>query len=140
MQWPRKRSQVVERNSTLKRQNTTENNASKNRSSGIASAGSRTRVNCLEGSYANRYTTDASEENEANVQKFQHLIRRKRVEILTLHHREKNGLQCVYFRAHFDSKFPGVRDTNSSSVVQSSRAEGAVTDFVGYGATKTISP
>ncbi|GFX93979.1 hypothetical protein TNCV_3413451 [Trichonephila clavipes] len=72
MQWP-KRSQVVERNSTLKRQNTTENNASKNRSS-------------------------------------------------------------------VDSKFPGVRDTNSSSVVQSSRAEGAVTDFVGYGATKTISP
>ncbi|GFX95667.1 hypothetical protein TNCV_4885931 [Trichonephila clavipes] len=27
-----------------------------------ASAGSRTRVNCLEGSYANRYTTDAREE------------------------------------------------------------------------------
>ncbi|GBO40067.1 hypothetical protein AVEN_204318-1 [Araneus ventricosus] len=26
-----------------------------------ASAGSRTRVNCLEGSYANRYTTDASD-------------------------------------------------------------------------------
>ncbi|GFX95688.1 hypothetical protein TNCV_4886141 [Trichonephila clavipes] len=30
----------------------------------LASAGSRTRVNCLEGSYANRYTTDASGETK----------------------------------------------------------------------------
>ena len=40
-----------------------------------ASAGNRTRVNCLEGSYANHYTTDASVNRVLEITNSQFLMR-----------------------------------------------------------------
>ena len=56
-----------------------------------ASAGSRTRINCLEGNYANRYTTDADEKHTCQYMQSSPLA----VHPFTLHIQELSGIPAI---------------------------------------------
>ena len=63
-------------------------------------AGSRTRVNCLEGSYANRYTTNALLGIENNFMQYVQNINNKKNLLFArvLNKKTDKSYECVYVR------------------------------------------